>query len=81
MQEIKENYESTLDQGALKNLNADWVNYKGACRSRLDSLPPPSCDFYIRLVDSTPPPAYFIGQGGPHFLRSDIPFHSPSVHL
>lgn len=29
MHEIKENYDDDLDQGALTNLNADWVNYKG----------------------------------------------------
>lgn len=27
--EIPENYDDTLDQGALNNVNADWVNYKG----------------------------------------------------
>lgn len=30
VQEIPENYDDTLDQGALNNVNADWVNYKGA---------------------------------------------------
>lgn len=29
VQEIPENYDDTLDQGALNNVNADWVNYKG----------------------------------------------------
>lgn len=29
MHEIKENYDDDLDQHALTNLNADWVNYKG----------------------------------------------------
>jgi len=28
--EIKENYDDDLDKSALSNLNADWVNYKGA---------------------------------------------------
>lgn len=28
--EIKENYDDALDQSAMANLNADWVNYKGA---------------------------------------------------
>lgn len=31
--EIPENYDDTLDQGALNNVNADWVNYKGESRS------------------------------------------------
>ncbi|KAI5476868.1 ORMDL family protein [Pseudohyphozyma bogoriensis] len=30
VQEIPENYDDSLDQGALTNVNADWVNYKGA---------------------------------------------------
>ncbi|KAL7009354.1 sphingolipid homeostasis protein orm1 [Cystobasidiomycetes sp. EMM_F5] len=30
MQEIKENYDDDLDRSALSNLNADWVNAKGA---------------------------------------------------
>lgn len=29
--EIKENYDDALDQSAMSNLNADWVNYKGVC--------------------------------------------------
>ena len=29
--EIKENYDDDLDQAAMANLNADWVNYKGGC--------------------------------------------------
>lgn len=29
--EIKENYDDALDQSAMSNLNADWVNYKGTC--------------------------------------------------
>lgn len=30
VQEITENYDDQLDQGALTNVNATWVNYKGA---------------------------------------------------
>ncbi|ORY75709.1 putative response to unfolded-protein [Leucosporidium creatinivorum] len=30
VQEIPENYDDQLDQGALTNVNATWVNYKGA---------------------------------------------------
>ncbi|BGO92909.1 hypothetical protein NBRC10512_006075 [Rhodotorula toruloides] len=30
VQEVPETYDDQLDQGALTNVNADWVNYKGA---------------------------------------------------
>lgn len=29
VQEVPETYDDQLDQGALTNVNADWVNYKG----------------------------------------------------
>ena len=32
--EIKENYDDDLDQAAMANLNADWVNYKGGSDDR-----------------------------------------------
>ena len=34
--ESPEHYDDTLDQGALNNVNADWVNYKGALRCWLE---------------------------------------------
>lgn len=34
MHEIKENYDDALDQSAMANLNADWVNYKGEYMAR-----------------------------------------------
>lgn len=36
MHEIKENYDDALDQSAMANLNADWVNYKGESRKCFD---------------------------------------------
>lgn len=36
VQEIPENYDDTLDQGALNNVNADWVNYKGKLSTQTD---------------------------------------------
>jgi hypothetical protein len=38
MHEIKENYDDALDQSAMANLNADWVNYKGAFMTPVLSL-------------------------------------------
>lgn len=32
VQEIVENYDDQLDQGALTNVNATWVNHKGECQ-------------------------------------------------
>lgn len=29
VQEIPVNYDDTLDQGSLYNVNANWVNFKG----------------------------------------------------
>lgn len=31
--EIPENYDDTLDSGALYNVNADWINFKGQSSS------------------------------------------------
>lgn len=39
VQEVPETYDDQLDQGALTNVNAEWVNSKGASRSH-DSLEP-----------------------------------------
>lgn len=32
VQEVPETYDDQLDQAALTNVNAEWVNYKGAWR-------------------------------------------------
>lgn len=45
VQEVPETYDDQLDQGALTNVNADWVNYKGACRL-LDFISGDLCSAY-----------------------------------